>query len=98
MGFDINEKFRTILHYKDVCIISVACGDYFNRPGVPKDIEKRSRDLINRLGNEMYSTCLLKHEDVVKKWETIIKMDKKHDVTYSSDVMEEMFNEFKSAI
>lgn len=56
MGFDINEKITTELHYKDVSLISVALNIYLEQAGdrVDAEIKQRAARLINRLGYELY--------------------------------------------
>ena len=56
MGFNINEKIKTELHYKDIALIAVALGDYQKRykDSAKPEILKRAKDLVNRLGIEMY--------------------------------------------
>lgn len=55
MGFTINEKIITELHYKDVALIAVAFGNHIELYGDKMDIEQKSRmnNLVNRLGNEL---------------------------------------------
>ena len=53
MGFNINETIKTELHYKDIALIAVALGEYQDRCKDEKFI-KHARDLVNRLGREMY--------------------------------------------
>jgi len=56
MGFDINEKIVTELHYKDVSLIGVALNIYLETAGkaVDSEVAQRATRLINRLGQELY--------------------------------------------
>lgn len=62
MGFTINEKIKTELHYKDISLIAVAFGEFVDRNGVRMDKEQiqRMEDLVNRLGREMTDNTILK--------------------------------------
>jgi len=56
MGFTINEKFETELHYQDVALISVAFSEKIERHEhtMNQDQLKRMNRLVDRLGVEMY--------------------------------------------
>jgi len=56
MGFDINEKIKTELHYKDVSLISVALSIYIEQSSkyVDSEVIQRAKRIMNRLGNELY--------------------------------------------
>ncbi|GGG97626.1 hypothetical protein [Pedobacter zeae] len=56
MGFNINEKINTELHYKDVSLITVALSIYLNEGGdkIDKEVSDRAKRLIDRLGYELY--------------------------------------------
>lgn len=56
MGFFINEKIKTELHYKDISLITVAFGNYIELYGNNMNEEQKQRmnNLVNRLGKEMY--------------------------------------------
>jgi len=58
MGFYINEKIKTKLHYKDISLIVVAFGDYQERfkDTADKEVLDRMKNLVNRLGIEMYNS------------------------------------------
>lgn len=58
MGFYINEEITTKLHYKDISLIAVAFGDYQERfkETADKEILDRMKNLVNRLGVEMYNS------------------------------------------
>lgn len=55
MGFYINEKITTELRYEEICLISVACGEYIRLYGddLDKDALHDMKSLIDRLGREM---------------------------------------------
>lgn len=55
MGFDINEKINTELHYKDVALIATALGSYQKRYKGRADAEvlTRAKNLVDRLGEEL---------------------------------------------
>jgi predicted SpoU family rRNA methylase len=57
MGFYINEEIETKLHYKDISLIAAAFGAYQERfnDTADKEVLDRMRDLVNRLGIEMYN-------------------------------------------
>jgi len=57
MGFYINEEIETKLHYKDISLISVAFGIYQEqfKDTADKEVLERMKDLVNRLGYEMYN-------------------------------------------
>jgi len=56
MAFTINEEITTTLHYKDIALISVAMGLYQDqyKDTADKEILERMRNLVDRLGREMY--------------------------------------------
>ena len=56
MGFYINEEITTKLHYKDISLIIVAFGIYQEqfKNTADKEILDRMKNLVNRLGYEMY--------------------------------------------
>jgi len=56
MGFTINETITTTLHYKDIALIAVAMGLYMEqyKDTADKDILERMRNLVDRLGYELY--------------------------------------------
>jgi predicted SpoU family rRNA methylase len=58
MGFTINEEITTTLHYKDICLIAVTFGEYqtLYKDTADEEILTRMRNLVNRLGVEMYNT------------------------------------------
>lgn len=57
MGFTINETIKTELSYKEIALISIACGSYLERhsENADKEVLKIMRNLVNRLGKEMYN-------------------------------------------
>ena len=64
MGFTINETINTNLHYKDVALIAVALGLYQEqyKDTANPEILERAKNLVNRLGYEMYD-CEQTDED-----------------------------------
>jgi hypothetical protein len=65
MGFPINEITETKLHYKDISLIAVALGEYQEHHKDISDNEtlERARNLVNRLGSEMYNVKDAKESD-----------------------------------
>lgn len=57
MGHTINETITTTLHYKDICLIAVTFGEYqrLYKDIADEEIITRMRNLVNRLGIEMYN-------------------------------------------
>jgi len=55
MAFTLNEKITTILTWEEICLISVACGEYQRLYGedADKDVLRTMKFLIDRLGREM---------------------------------------------
>lgn len=85
MGFDINSEILTKLDYKEVALIAVAMGNYQeNFGGMNKELLNRSRNLVNRLGNEMY--------DVNNK---VPQVDKLLDVSISNKELMNLLLHFK---
>lgn len=58
MGYTINEEITTTLHYKDICLIATTFGEYqrLYENTADEEIITRMRNLVNRLGVEMYNT------------------------------------------
>lgn len=57
MGFTINEKITTELTWKEISLITIACGNYIDeyKESADKEVLKTMTTLINRLGREMYN-------------------------------------------
>ena len=57
MGFNINEKINTELHYKDVVLIAVAFGEYQRlfADTADQEVLDHMKNLVNRLGQELYN-------------------------------------------
>jgi len=56
MGFTINKEITTKLEYQDIALIAVAMGIYQEnyKETADKDILDRMKNLVDRLGREMY--------------------------------------------
>ena len=52
----INETIKTKLHYKEISLIAVACGEYqrLHKETADKEVLAEMRRLVDRLGSEMY--------------------------------------------
>lgn len=55
MAFTLNEKILTTITLEEICLISVACGEYqrLYSENIDEDSLKKMKHLVDRLGREM---------------------------------------------